>query len=646
MVTLYIPIVDLIREGGKVTESGAIMCDRTVPFYMVREMWMCIPGNNQSYGYEEVEKILDYELEDEICTDIARPLTPAAKEMRSHRNLERLLELLCDLPSGPHEGTKADIISRLSEYYGVDWSQTDWNEYEDIYSDAVEFLIIHTPPPMEARTSRDRNLRFSICPWCLSHTPSCLSSCALCFSVFVARARYQRIESRADAPMDIPREAIARAREAADVIPVDDDEPMEEEPQPEVDNGGDAAMGDDDALTIAEHEGEIDIDEEGEGEVGPQQAPEVQSRQPALLFDTDLYVDQELAHFRQGVRIPIFNLMEHAHLIDPSMDYAKYMAYPIIHLMYKYWQAYSKWLELPLETAKQAFAQGERHDALGDWGTLAEVDPETGVSRMVDDDEVLEFGRNREQEDDPTGDHTLGRFRTHQVISQLVRGAIQIGYHRQRFKVENHVREGQSVETKMVHSSCALLLSKLVARVGGYRQYTVLAPRANNIPNYILCIDPFGICQLYTPRDCTIQLLTMMVDLSIPIQAKYTARLTRARQRGPQSLYQGTALQHIPGGSLLPPGQSSILDQAVTSEEAAEANQVYAETKAKAKPKATANANSPGPPREERRRRNQETYDQRWDGYQGGDAGTETYAMGEVLPEHCRLLGVHDWMRT
>ena len=230
---------------------------------------------------------------------------------------------------------------------------------------------------------------------------------------------------------------------------------------------------------------------------------------------------------------------------------------------------------------------------------------------MVDDDEVLEFGRSRGQEDDPTGDHTLGRFRTHQIISQLVRGAIQIGYHRQHFKVENHVREGQSEETKMVHSSCALLLSKLVARVGGYRQYTVLAPRANNMPpNYILCIYPFGICQLYTPKDCAIQLLTMMVDLSIPIQAKCTARLTRARQRGPQSLYQGSALQHIPGGSLLPPGQSSILDQAVTSAEAAEANQVYAETKAKAKPKATAKANSPGPPREERRRRNQENYDQ------------------------------------
>ena len=108
----------------------------------------------------------------------------------------------------------------------------------------------------------------------------------------------------------------------------------------------------------------------------------------------------------------------------------------------------------------------------------------------------------------------------------------------------------------------------------------------------------------------------MVVDLGIPIQAKFTARLTKARQRGPNSIYQGNALQHIPGGSLLPPGQSSILDQPVTPAKAAEAGQVYADACAKAKAKAK--TNSPGPPtREERRRRNQETSDQWWDGYQG-----------------------------
>ena len=350
LVTLYIPIVDLVREGGRVTENGAVMCDRTVPFHMVKEMWLCIPGNNQSGGFEEVERILDYELEDEICTEVAKPITPAAYEMRCHRSLERILELLCELPSGPHEGMKAGIISHLSEYYGVDWSRTDWKVYEEIFCDAVEFLIIHTPPPMEARTSRDRNLRFRNYPWCLSNTPSCLSRCALCFSIFIARRRHQRVEASADASMEIPRQAIARAREAANIIDLDDDEPMEEEPQPEVDNDDDVAMGQDDANTVAEPEGEVDVDmdeeEEGEGEVGEEQAQEVQSRTPVLLFGTELYIDPELAHYQQGLRVPIFNSSEPANIIDPSWDYAKYMAYQIVHLMYKYWQSYARWLEI------------------------------------------------------------------------------------------------------------------------------------------------------------------------------------------------------------------------------------------------------------------------------------------------------------
>ena len=296
---------------------------------------------------------------------------------------------------------KADIVSRLSEYYGADWNQVDWNVYEGIFIDAVHFLIIHSPPPREARTSRDRNLRFRICPWCLSNTPSCLSRCALCFSVWVSHGKHQRIDSRADAPMEIPRQEIARAREVADAIPVeDDDEPMEEEPQPEVDDDGDANMDNDDARTVAEPEMEIDIDEEGEE--GPEQAEEVQSRQPVLLFDTDLHMDQDLAHFQQGLKVPIFSHLEPAYLIDPSPDYAKYMAYLIIHLMYKNWTAYAKWLEMPYETARETFAQGKRHDALGDWGQLAEVNLATGVSREVDDEEVLEFGRSQRQDDDPS----------------------------------------------------------------------------------------------------------------------------------------------------------------------------------------------------------------------------------------------------
>ncbi|OLP73232.1 hypothetical protein AK812_SmicGene47605, partial [Symbiodinium microadriaticum] len=128
--------------------------------------------------------------------------------------------------------------------------------------------------------------------------------------------------------------------------------------------------------------------------------------------------------------------------------------------------------------AKEMFDDGKRHDALGPWGHLSEVDPNTGVSRDVTDAEVLAYGRSLGIEEDQTGSHLLNRLKSNQLISQLIRGAIQLGYQRQHFMVENHMREGQTFATPMVHSSCAVLLSKLVAKVMGYRQCTVLAPRA------------------------------------------------------------------------------------------------------------------------------------------------------------------------
>ena len=101
--------------------------------------------------------------------------------------------------------------------------------------------------------------------------------------------------------MDIPRDDIARAREAADAIELEDDEPMEDEPQPEVDNADDVDVEQDNAPTIAEPEGEgdIDMDEEDEGE-GEEQIQEVQSRTPVLVFGTDLHIDPQLAHYQEG----------------------------------------------------------------------------------------------------------------------------------------------------------------------------------------------------------------------------------------------------------------------------------------------------------------------------------------------------------
>ena len=225
----------------------------------------------------------------------------------------------------------------------------------------------------------------------------------------------------------------------------------------------------------------------------------------------------------------------------------------------------------------------------------------TGVPRELNDDEVLQHGIGRGEHDDPYGDHALSRYRTNQALSILVRGAMQLGYRRQHFLVNNHIREGTEVDTSMVHSSCAALLAKLVGKITGYQQFSMLTPRSRHAPSYIFNIDPFGICQLWGAKDCTRQLITMMVDLQIPIQHKYTTRLTNARAKGPENVYQGNALQHLPGGSMLPPGRTSILNTPLTAEE-------EAEIAPKAKPKAANRASDP----QERKRRNQETYQQRY----------------------------------
>ena len=118
------------------------MCERTIPFYLVKEIWLCVPSSDRGNIYGQVEKILDYELEDEICTDWQRPLTPVAKTMKSYRSLERILNLLCEMPDGPHDAMKGNIVTRLSDYCGADWNEVDWEPYEDMCVDAVSFLII------------------------------------------------------------------------------------------------------------------------------------------------------------------------------------------------------------------------------------------------------------------------------------------------------------------------------------------------------------------------------------------------------------------------------------------------------------------------------------------------------------------------
>ena len=196
----------------------------------------------------------------------------------------------------------------------------------------------------------------------------------------VSHGKHQRVTDRDDTPMEIPQQEIARAMEEAAAIPVaDDDVAMEEEPQPEVNQDGDAPMNardDDDARTVAEPEMELDADDhEGEDQ------EEVNSRRPVLMFDTELHVDQELAHVRLSLKVPTFAHIEDASIMDSSGGYARYMAFIIVHHIYKSWPGNTRWLDIPYAKVQVMFQAHKSHDALGSWGPdLSQLDPETGIS--------------------------------------------------------------------------------------------------------------------------------------------------------------------------------------------------------------------------------------------------------------------------
>ena len=176
MVVLYVPIRDLLRQGGKVTESGIVIVSRAVPFRLVKEVCLRIPDVNHRYKFEIVEKILDHELEYEVCMTFSE--SPIASNYQSSRTPERLMTLLCELPNGPHDATKERHVRRLAEF--VEQEEEDWERYEALFKEATEFVITCAIPEEQPRSHRDTALRYRICSWCLSQVPSYLSRCARC----------------------------------------------------------------------------------------------------------------------------------------------------------------------------------------------------------------------------------------------------------------------------------------------------------------------------------------------------------------------------------------------------------------------------------------------------------------------------------
>ena len=119
------------------TESGIIIANRPIPFRFVREIWLCIPDVTHRRRFAEVEKILDYELEDEVCINYHK--SPIAYTFKGYRKLERLMVFICDLPHGPHDAIKERYISRLA----VTW-QNIWTYVQTRSIGAAAMRFIYT----------------------------------------------------------------------------------------------------------------------------------------------------------------------------------------------------------------------------------------------------------------------------------------------------------------------------------------------------------------------------------------------------------------------------------------------------------------------------------------------------------------------
>ena len=70
--------VDLVRLQGRITDSGNIIVNRPVPFSLVKEVWFCIPKDNDRRGFDHIEQIMDEDLEDEMALEY--PASPILRE--------------------------------------------------------------------------------------------------------------------------------------------------------------------------------------------------------------------------------------------------------------------------------------------------------------------------------------------------------------------------------------------------------------------------------------------------------------------------------------------------------------------------------------------------------------------------------------
>ena len=197
MAVLYIPTVDLIRLQGRITDRGNIIVNRPVPFNLVKEVWFCVPKENDRRGFELIEKIMDEQLEDELVLEYQ-----ASPILREFKKTARLMQLLCEMPPGPHNAEKEKLLHNLAT--SVDYHHEATRRHHHT-KEAVIFMIKHTCPGDLLTGTGSSQIRLRLCPACYHLTPSCLSRCTTCWSLFISRGKFRRNEPvREDSPAEVP----------------------------------------------------------------------------------------------------------------------------------------------------------------------------------------------------------------------------------------------------------------------------------------------------------------------------------------------------------------------------------------------------------------------------------------------------------
>ena len=141
LVVLYAPSTDLLRQGGRITDSGNIIVNRPVPFRLVKEVWFCVPEGDIEGNCEILEKIMDESLEDELVLDYKA--SPILDGYKRYWTPAHVMTILCEMPTGPHQAEKERLLRELAA--AVDYPLND-DRREHHMREAVIFMIKHTRP--------------------------------------------------------------------------------------------------------------------------------------------------------------------------------------------------------------------------------------------------------------------------------------------------------------------------------------------------------------------------------------------------------------------------------------------------------------------------------------------------------------------